>query len=151
MGASGQKESCAINLDNEYVFLLKIEKQVKIKNQKETLLLYPLKTNLLNIISLTLFKCVWYMTCICFTLINSICCMYFFIHKMGFTFFLIFKTWAFCDELGIDVCAWFIIPGWKFQYSNTTRKWSLMETFIRTLPEGHFQNSIGKLQTYFIK
>ena len=38
VGASGQKESCAINLDNEYVFLLKIEKQLKIKNQKETLL-----------------------------------------------------------------------------------------------------------------
>ena len=47
VGASGQKESCAINLDNEYVFLLKIEKQLKIKNQKETLLLYPLETNLL--------------------------------------------------------------------------------------------------------
>ena len=47
VGASGQKESCAINLDNEYVFLLKIEKQLKIKNQKETLLLYPLKMNLL--------------------------------------------------------------------------------------------------------
>ena len=47
VGASGQKESCAINLDNEYVFLLKIEKQLKIKNQKETLLQYPLKTNLL--------------------------------------------------------------------------------------------------------
>ena len=36
VGASAQKESCAINLGNEYVCFLKIEKQLWIKNQNNT-------------------------------------------------------------------------------------------------------------------